>query len=245
MTNVYAWPPVNWVGSRWSILHPTGQSRSLLTGARYVSAAQRSRRVAMRKVNALGAARAAGGYMEMLRDLIGGGTGLVRLDSTPVNWHLDQARMIPARTGAIVEWTDGGVETTWTDGGVAMGWISGFVFTGSPTTDGGWPAIAVTGFPPNAIVARPGEYLTIDGEAGRVLSLARSDGAGEAVIRLRAAVTSSGRVLLGVQESAAFEVTAFSEPEQPVKGAWFYDLQFLEVFADEVPGGFTELDPWS
>ncbi len=245
MANVYKWPPVAWQASRWSFDLPVSTSRSRITGARYVSAFEQKRRVASLRIAGLSGERAAAGYLENLRILLDGGVSLVRLNSTPVNWHLDELRLEASRRSELINWTEGGVDVKWTEGGVDVSLYSGALLQGAPATDGVWPAATVTGLPANILVARPGEFLTVDGELARVMTVAYSDETGAATIRLMEAIESAGLVQIGTKESAVFEVTSFSDPMQPVSGNWAYDLSFHEVFEAETPGGFVEVDPWS
>lgn len=109
MPNVYAWPPVGVVGHEWTEHAPVNRSRSILTGRRYVSAAQRKRRLAALNVSALARGRSGAGYMEVLKRLLAGGENLVRLNSYPVNWWLDTQRLARLRLSDPVGWTAPGM----------------------------------------------------------------------------------------------------------------------------------------
>ena len=252
MTTVYAFPPVRVTASAFPVLTPINESRSLFTGARFVSAAQRSRRVPRLTVAALGGDSAGAGFMENLRILLNGGVNLVRLDSRPINWWVDSARLRDERQSQPLNWstaTDPALE--WVDGG-AVDWFTGRPLLATAVTDGaGFPALSITGGPANTLIARPGDLVTLfspvtatTGSTARVMTVARTDAAGAATIRLMSALSGSGRVNLGTSETGVYELVSMSDPMQPTRGQWSYDLSFREVFEDEVAGGFVEVDPW-
>lgn len=250
---VYAFPPVRITAhTPWFVRAPVNVSRSFFTGARNVSAAQRPRRVAELVVSGLSGDRDGAGYMENLRLLLRGGIGLVRLTSRPVNWWMDDSRLRARRQSRPVSWvTPDDPSVEWSDGDPVT-WFAGQPLMAVAITDaGGFPAIQITGGPPNILIARPGDLVTlfapigaVTGESARVMTTARTDAAGDAVIRLMSALTGEGRVNIGTTETAVFEVLSMSEPVQPTSGNWSYSLSFSEVFANEVPGGFDEVDPW-
>ena len=252
MTNVYAFPPVRIVSaSPWVEVAPVNSSRSFFTGARIISAAQRKRRNAQLTVAALGGNSSGAGYMENLRILLAGGVHLVRLESLPVNWWADAAGLRSRRTSQPVAWqTDTDPDLSWSNGD-PVAWFTGQILMGEAVTDaGGFPAVSITGGPPNILIARAGEVLALfspigstSGSQARVMRDTRTDETGAATIRLMSALTGSGRVNIGTAETAIFEMVSMSEPMQPVSGQWTYDLSFREVFADEI-GSVTEVDPW-
>lgn len=248
---VYSWPPVAAVGSEWTVVSPLDESMSGITGARYASANQPERRVARLEVAALDAGdRIGAGYVEMLKRLLKGGANLVRLNSYPINWHLDALADTTFRQSALVDWLEVGVPLGWTEGAEVL-WYDGTVITGTTATSNGFPAVSVTGLPPNRLVARPGEFLTVfvdaddlTGTTVQIMAPARSNGAGAAVIRLYEALPNGGRVNIGISDSAVFRVAGdLPRSMQPVGGNWSYGWEFIEVFADEV-GGFTETANW-
>lgn len=251
--NVYAWPPVAAVGSEWTEIAPVNVSRSLLSGARYVSASERKRRAATLVASSLGKHQMGAGYCEVLKRYLDGGAALVRLNSYPVNWFLDAAGDQSFRQSARREWTAENSPLGWTTGGSSLLWFSGTQAVGTSTTDEGWPALNITGLPANTLVARPGEFLTVFGSSGdtegetiMITSPATTDGSGAATVRVLTAPVSGGRVNLGTSDTGVFEVTGgLPRAVQTVKGDWTYNWSFLEVFADEVPGGFAELNPWT
>jgi hypothetical protein len=253
MTKVYAFPPVRITAySPWFERAPINVSRSFFTGARMISAAQRKRRATQLVVEGLAGDRDGAGYMENLRLLLEGGESLVRLVSLPVNRLVDDCRLRPRRQSQPVAWQTGtDADVQWDNTGNVT-WFTGQPLLGTATTDGGgFPALSITGAPPNTLIARAGDLLTLfspitatTGTTARVMRSTVTDGSGAATIRLMSALSGSGRVNIGVTETAAFELVSMSEPVQPMSANWSYDLSFSEMFADEVAGGFTEVDPW-
>mgnify|MGYP007032572133 CR=1 FL=1 len=250
---VYAWPPVGVVGGEWSEVAPVEISRSPLTGREFVSAAQRRRRVAALNVSALSRGRSGAGYMEMLKRLLGG-VHLVRLTSTPINWHLDHQAEASWRQSFRLYWEAGGDDLAWQMGGSALYWYTGAYLTGTAATDGPWPAVLVSGLPPRAKVARPGEFIDaflgesdVSGARAQVLREAFSNDHGQALIRLYEPLpgwVDGARVNLGTSNSAVFRPLEYPRAIQPLGEDWNYSWTFREVFADEV-GGFDEIDPWT
>ncbi len=245
MANVYAWPPVGHVAAEWSQIAPVGRSKSLITGGTYVSAAQRRRRVAKLEVSALALGRNGAGYIEVLKRLLDGGVHLVRLWSTPINWHLDDQASFTARTRPM-SWIVPPGQIDWETDAEPFGWWTGpGVTEGEATTDGGFPALRVTGLPPNQLAVRPGELITmIGGDTAMALRATSSDDDGVAVIRLLSEISGSGRVVIGTRETGVFEADSIPRAVQPMGQNWFYSWSFTEVFEDEGRGPFTEVDPW-
>lgn len=242
---VIAWPPVGVTGTEWTEEAPVERSRSLITGADYVSTRGRIRRLAALDVSALARGRSGAGYMEMLKRHLAGGVHAVRLNSYPVNWHFDALDDSWRQSDAIT-W-DG---LSWTSGGSDLSWYSGTVLTGTTGTDSnGWQIVTVAGLPANKLVARPGEFVTLfdDGTERRaqVTAEARSDSAGQAVVRTFETLPAltDARVNLGTSDTGVFRAVELPRAKQPLGANWTYSWQFREVFADEV-GGFTEVDPW-
>lgn len=249
MTPVYAWPPVGVIGAEWSVVDPVAVSRSLLSGRRFVSAAQRRRRVAQLRVNGIG--RDAAGYVEALKDYLRGGVGLVRLHSRR-NGLMRPPIADALRRAERVGWTAPSDAAAWTAPPGAVTWFSGAVLAAAAVSDAGFPALSVSGLPPSALVARPGEFVTAyasmrdaTGETRRVARPAISDDAGGAVVRVTEAFTLATvvRADLGIADTAAFEALNIPRALQPLGQQFTYDWSFREVFADEV-GGFEEIDPW-
>jgi hypothetical protein len=253
MTLVYAWPPVGVTGAEWTEEAPVNASRSIITGRRYVSAHARKRRIASLNVSALANGRSGAGYVEVLKRLLAGGVNLVRLQSYPVYWWLDDQRLRDLRQSVPTFWTDGvDPDVSWSVGAAPLAWFDGRVLTGTAGTDAaGWPVLTVSGLPPSTLIVRPAEFVTLfdtltatSGQRAQVMTEARSDAGGVAVLRLMAPLTGSGRVNIGTSDTGVFEAVTIPRAAQPVRGDWSYAWSFREVFADEVPGGFEELDPW-
>lgn len=240
MVNVYAWPPVDYVAAEWTVIDPVSRSRSLITGASYVSAAQRRRRVATLDVSALSADRNGAGYIEVMKRLLDGGVHLVRLYSTPINWHLDDRAENAGRTKPM-SWIvpPGGVDWTLPPGPVEW-WTGPGVTNGEALTGN---RVRVTGLPANAPVARPGEFVTMNGVTAMVMRPAQSDGTGTAILYLLTPLSGTGLIEIGSRETGVFEADAMPRAVQPVGQNWSYQWTFTEVFADE-RGPFTEIDPW-
>lgn len=241
---VYAWPPVYSVGTEWTEIAPVEVSRSLITGAEYISAMQRKRRRVSMSVGCFGRKGDGAGYMEALKRLLAG-VHAVRLYSCPINARRNAVASL-SRSSAPVTWD----ALSWTSGGSALSWYSGTVLTGTTGTDGdGWPIVTVSGLPAQELVALPGEFVTIhDGATehrAQILAEARSDATGEATIRLIDTLPSltDARINLGTSDTGVFRPVRYPRAKRPLGGEWFYDWEFREIFADEV-GGFTEVDPW-
>ena len=247
MTNVYAWPPVGLTG--WEIHHelPLSRSVGLIGGVSRTSSHLPARREATAIVSGIGVDDNAAGYVEVLKILLKGGANLVRVDVLPpLWWPCDQDGQ---RITMPLVWTAGGTELRWTSNGVPLQWATeGFAATGAPGFDAGWPAILVRGLPPLQIVAQPSQRLTVRDDAGNVsaamvLTQARSDAAGVAVIRLLTSVNVSGIVSIGETESVVFEALDMPRAVQPVDGDFAFTWNFREVLAGE-KGALVELNPW-
>lgn len=250
--NVYAMPPVPITGSEWTEIAPVQTSRSIITGADYTSAAQRKRRMVSLQIAALGRGGNMGaGYVENLK-LFLEGIHAVRLNSLPINWHLDAIRDRARYENLPLTWTSGGEELTWTMPPEALVWYSSVPLTGVIGTSGGWNIVTVSGLPPNSLVARPAEFIKVQedasdatGSTARVVTEAYSNASGVAVIRLFTALAYDGIITLRTSDTGVFKpVGDYPRSMQPVGAQWYYDWEFREVFADEV-GGFVEVDPWS
>ena len=240
MTNVYAWPPVAHVAAEWTVLDPIGRSRSMITGASYVSAAQRRRRLARLNISALSLDRNGAGYMEVLKRLLEGGTHLVRLNSTPINWHLDDEAE-NARRSRPMSWIVPNPPFEWGDGSAGISWWTGTVANGEARPG---PAVLVSGLPSGQLVARPGEFVTMNGDTAMVMRPAVSGAGGNALIRLLTPLSGSGPILIGSRETGVFEADDMPRAMQPLGDNWQYSWSFTEVFEDE-RGPFTEVNPWT
>lgn len=251
MTNVYAWPPVGRTAFSWAPELPVNVSRSILTGARYVSGAQRKRRYATVTVSHAGLDAAGMGYLAVLRELLAGGIHLVRLNRVAPNGWADALGLAPSRRSTPLPLgTTGDADISLTSGGTSLTLFSGRVLRGVASVVSGQAQVAVSDAPPLMIIARPAEMLTLYspitdtvGTSAMVQTIARSDADGAATVKLLTPLTGSGRVEIGTVESAVFEVTDMPADVQPLDGDWSVTWSFAEVFADEA-GGFTEVNPW-
>ena len=248
---VFAWPPVGVVGAEWTELAPVETSRSLVTGAEYLSAAQRVRRVASLEVSALACGEMGAGFMEMLKRHLAG-VHLVRLNSYPINWRVPASLAAATRQSNQILWTAAAADLDWTAGGAPLGWFTGAILTGTTGTADGWPIVTVSGLPPLTVVARPGEFVTafadiddLTGTTVQVTAPAKSNASGVAAIRLFEALPAGTdvRVNVGGSDTAVFRPIGYPRAMQPVSGDWIYAWQFREVFEDEVDE-FVEVNPW-
>jgi len=247
MTNVIAWPPVGLVGWKMTTSAPVSQSVTFIQGTTRTSSFQRERRILTAVVTGIGADGNGAGYVENLIRLLQGGEHLVRIDAPAPLWALAPGRL--NLLNKVMGWVEGATDMEWTDSGTDMLWGDGdYPLAGTPTTDGGWPALTVTGLPPNRMVARPSQRITVtdgtDIEASRVLTAARSDGTGTATIRTFEAFTLDGLVSIGGKESIVVKAMNMPDAVQPASGPWSYTWDFREVFADEYDT-WTEVNPWT
>lgn len=248
MRNVYAWPPVGLTGWELHESVPISRSQSLFSGAPVTSSFQRPRRLATAIVPGIGKDQNGAGYVDVLKQLLEGGRHFVRVDCIPALWAL-AARDLDLRRKAL-RLMQGGTELMFSDGGNTLKLVSSdFALTATPTTNGGWPAIDVTGLPPNMTVARPSQRIRItasngDTELVTVLAAAQSDGSGAATIRLLSATTLTGSASIGERESIVFEAMGLPRAVQPAAGTFEFTWNFREVFEDEDAEAWAELDPW-
>jgi hypothetical protein len=247
-TNVYRWPPVGLTGWEITTVEPISRSTGLIDGRPRTSSAQRARKYLTAVVPGINYDSAGAGYIEVLKELLDGGRHLVRIEAASSLWHLASAGQ--NLVSHYLQWSTNGVPLMWTTEGTQLLWSSNLDAQGTPGTDNGWPSITVTGLPPNRIVARPGDLLTVrasptaTAERSRVLTVARSNGSGVAVIRLMTAVTASGLVSIGETESLVVEALDMPRAVQPANSEWTYTWSFRQVFQDEYVGPWVELNPW-
>tara|TARA_R110002126_G_scaffold78081_2_gene194611 strand:- start:7986 stop:8594 length:609 start_codon:yes stop_codon:yes gene_type:complete len=190
------------------------------------------------------------GYVRMLKRQWGGGPRLVRIECRSTLWFW--ARRGLDLTNAVLEWKDGEIDLLWTAGGSNMIWGDGsYALRGTGVEDGDWFALEVAGFPPNRTVARPSELIrmtTVDAvQEAYVLTVAKSDASGTAIVRTdrSTAFEGSGLVSIGHKESGVFEVLSLPRAVQPVSGVFGYEWSLREVFEDEYPDGFEDVNPWT
>lgn len=254
--NVYAWPPVDAVGTIWETRQPINRSQSFFTGKDFSTTADRKRIGATVLVPGIGclAGTMNGGYCEILKDLLEGGKNLIRMNSMPVNWYFDEVEIEAGLKPDVLNWTDAATPMTWTDAGTEMVWLTSPALSGTTGISGGFNYVDVSGLPPSTLIARPGEYITgysednlSDGTAEpvRVLRPAYSDASGDCRIFLTAALTDTFHVEINSKKSSVFMVEGqLPSALQPVDGNWTYTWNLREVFSDEVDG-FTEINPWT
>jgi len=249
MVRVIAWPPVGVTGTEWTEDAPVQISRSMLTGAERVSAFQRKRRLATLIVPGFGRTTYDAGYIEMLKRYLEG-INLVRLNSYPINWHIEANGNPALRQSRPLLWSAGGDPLEWESGSEPLLWFTGTYVTGTTATVDGRPVLYVTGLPPNMLVIRPAEFITLFSETGsetvQAVAPATTDDTGAATILLFEAPAesyTSARVNLGTCDTGVFRPVDYPRAVQPVRGDWSYTWSFREVFEDEV-GEFEEFDPW-
>lgn len=243
MAKVYAWPPVGVISHDWTIHAPVNTSRSLTTGRRYVSAFQPRRRVVDLSVS--GGRRYGAGYMEALKRYLDGGVHLVRLNSCKIP-HGKVDVGFALRQTVPVAWLSAGKDVAWKRPSEDVMFYLGAKLTGQRNYNGPVPQILVEGLPPNSLVGLPGETIAFAGKTYMIAAPMRSNDRGAAMARVTSLVTDdTGEVSIGIRETAVFE--AVSIPRGGRAGNEFtpYDWSFREVFADEVVGGFEEIDPWN
>lgn len=249
MTNVYAWPPFSITGWELAEVYPQSRSVGLIEGRSRTSAAQRPRRNATAIVQGIGQDESGAGYVRMLERQWAGAPKLVRVGCLQSLWFLSR-RGLDLST-EIIEWADNGEELVWTVNGDDLVWGDGdWDLQGAPVADGPWASLRVEGLPPSRIVARPSEVIKVFGssaiESAYVMTVARSDADGVATIRTdrATAFTQTGLVSIGEAESIVFEAQGTPRAVQGMSGNFSFTWDFREVFEDEYPGGWTEIDPW-
>lgn len=248
---VIKWPPVGAIGAEWTEVAPVQISRSMVTGAERVSAFQRKRRMVSISVPAIGENMYDAGYMEMLKRELEG-IHLVRLESYPINWHLDFIEK-GIRRGDV--YTD-------------LGKTYVIVYGLKPNSLVARPADFMRLFlsdpdgPEQNTLPwqnsndpltwqNNGQPLTwfygadYAGTSVQVTAPVTSDEDGRAVIPIFETIPDQTQIYLkfGASDTGAFRPMQYPRSVQPVSGNWSYDWEFREVFSDEV-GGFLEVDPW-
>lgn len=250
MTNVIAWPPFDLTGWELADVYPQSRSVGLIQGRARTSSAQRARRVATANVTGIGRQQDGAGYVRMLNRQWAGRPNLVRMQARSSLWWLAGAKYDLRNN--VLNWTAGGTDLVWSAGGDELIWGDGaYALTGAPVADAGWNGLTVSGLPPSRTVARPSELISVSyggvTESARVLKTARADGSGVAVIRTDrpTAFTLTGLVSIGHREEIVFEALSVPRAVQGVTGTFGYQWDFREVFVDEYPDGWTDIDPWS
>jgi len=244
MAIVYAFPPVGVIAGYWTQEQPTSRSRSLLTGREFVSSAQRKRLVAGLTVH--GRRQYGSGYLEALWRLLDGGEHLVRLTACRIPWGRTVDNV--SRAGSYFSWTLPSTPIGWVSDGDPFYWFSGAMLTGTINTSGHFAKITVTGLPANAVVAIPGEFLTIHLEGGdeqhMIANEVVSNASGVAVANLVSTPSAGGRVSFGSYETGVFRLQSDWPRAQRMAGSTEpYSLDFRQVFEDE-EGFFQDVNPW-
>lgn len=248
MVDVVAWPPVGLTAFEISKVDPISVSKSLINSKPFVSRFGRSRRVATNVVTGFGYDASGAGYMEMFKEYLDGGVNLIRLDVTSSIWHYVRAGDNSKLTNSQLLWLDSGTDLFWADSGTDLFWYENYL-PGTVTTDNGFPAIQVSGLPPNQIVIRPHEIVSVYTsetvkEQQRAVKVARSDADGVAIIRVKSAFSGDGQVGLGDSESIVFRIEgSLPRSVQPQQGEWTYEWSLTEAFEDEYDV-FNEVNPW-
>lgn len=246
MTKVYAWPPVSMIAVSADTEWGVSQSMALFSGRVVTSGFRPARRTVTATPTPVGSASDALGYLDVLKGFIKGGENLVRMDVNSSVWRIAANDQYAPTT---LTWTDDGDPVSWTDNGDAVTWYStSFKLVGTTTTDNSWPALSVTGFPANQVVARPSETVVVIGPSGQVsktvLKTAKSDADGVAIIRVETAFTEGGTVFIGGPESVLFTVstegTIGQTGAEPTAGEWVFREAFPADYAS-----LQEVDPWT
>ena len=251
---VIAWPPVSAVGSEWTEFAPVQVSRSMVTGAERVSAFQRKRRLATISVPGLGMSHQDGGYMEMLKRYLEG-VHLVRLYSYPVAWHINRPQRTLLRGNVYTYQGQTYVEVSGLPPSCTVCRSGDFItlFLPGGTTQTGELAWETNDNPFTWLASPPSEETltwyhgaTNNGTTVQVTRPAESDDMGRARVAVFESVADYTQVYLifGSRATGVFRPVSYPRAVQPSIGAWSYDWQFREVFADEV-GGFQEVNPWA
>lgn len=249
MVDVIKWPPVGEVAFEISKVDPVSVSTTLIDGQPRFSRYGRSRRVARTSISGIGPNAAGAGYMEMLKEFLQGGVNLTRVTTYSSIWHFVRASNNAGIENHKLHWTDNTKPLLWTDNSVDLHWWLKDL-TVAHTTDNGWPALRVENLPPNIIVVRPHENISITSIDGlqtqitKALKVTKSDSSGVAIIRVKDTLTISGQAIIGATEDIVFRPLGLPRAIQPQLGNWQYDWDFVEAFEDEYAEGFTELNPW-
>lgn len=260
MANVYAWPPVAAVSKFWNLDAPVSKSYSMTSGRRFASSVMLPRRRA--KVTVHGRRQNGLGYMAALERLLAGGINFVRLTSCRMAFGQVADFGEDGRQGQFFNWreiNDSATNFAWNEeaAGPEFLWFEGLFLQSNLVGGAGGRSITITGpLPRNAIIALPGEFITVytelnpNGEVHMVTNLVMSNNSSttprSATIKLATPVSGPGRVDLNTSETGIFELNA-SFPDLGRSGDSIPDLQldFREVFPQEIPEGLVEVNPWT
>lgn len=220
---IYVWPRQlrikNW---RWSVIDPINVSRSLLSGARYVSRHSRRRQIVELEVSV----RADHGYgvMEGLISLLEGGENFVRVRRAgPTD--------ITGRRGSGSAW-DVSWDVAWDD------------ITGRPKF-GTIPGITLSGLKPNAVGVRAGEFVRYNGKTRRLISDCIAGAGGSGFCHIDTALTDAGElpVTVGAEGDGVFEAVSIPSVTYSFASESSVLWTLSEIHADEITDS-TELAPW-
>ena len=249
MTNVYSWPPVATMSKEWSINDPISESIELFSGDTFVSAAQRRRRIAKIQASSIFSPYAAGaGYMEALKRLLKGGVHLVRLNHRTRVYY---EGLIPEniRVSNYIGWIYPSQSFDWESNGSPFIWFSGIKFNAVVIPDAPIPSFTVSGLPPNALIAIPGQFASghrVNFSYVNLMIIApvKSDSDGNAVVRFEFMPSDVVTISFGAIDTGVFKANSMPRAVEPAGQDWSYTWDFTEVFEDE-RGPFVEINPWN
>lgn len=251
MVNVYAWPPVATMSKEWTVSDPVASSYDFFTGAEYLSASQRRRKIATVEASARFSPYGAGaGYMEALKRYLKGGINLVRLTHR-TRTFTDMLLPNTMRSGEYVGWIEPPDPVEWIDDEEDPAlWFSGTYNAYTIVSGATFPSVQITGLPPGALIALPGEFAefisvgSVTRETIMVMAPVIVNASGVAVVKLEVVPSYEGRVNFGATETAVFKADFMPRATEPAGVDWSYTWNFTEVFEDE-RGTFVELNPWT
>lgn len=250
MLNVYPWPPVLATSRSWNLKQPVARSYSMVNGRRVASTAKRPRRIAKLTVHPR---RNYGfGYMVALERLLEGGVNLVRLKSCRMGWGVINTPRLLMET-AQVDWLSTDDQADWYSGGDLILWgdeeNSGVPF--SISEEGYVLTVQGTGAEAGTVILAPGDFLTVFQGSQQITVMATAPSVvqedGSASVRLLQPLASgSGTVLFGTFESGLFEMIGdFPELTKEGSGPQRVELNFRQVFEDELRSELREVNPWT
>ncbi len=254
MTIVYAWPCVGAIAREWTVEDRVNVSYSALTEKEYISQAGRRRRLAELRISSLSAGHQGAGYMEAMKRLLKDRVNAVRLYSYPINYR-DVVGLAPP-ISAPLEWLSGASQIQWMSGSSVITWITGAYYTPTPypltllPSQDGMGRARVTGLPASRHIARVGAFATVFNAAGdafetrMLLRAVVASGGGIANIWTDEPFTAAGSVEFNTRDTGVFKALDMPRSIKPRFGDWEYAWSFREVFADEQPDGFREVNPW-
>jgi hypothetical protein len=246
---IYAMPPVRYLAGVISHDHPVAVSTDARTGVEILTGFGASRRIVGVTIQPLAGFRDGAGYMDVLTQLLQG-VHFVRLRLPPINWHLDQSREKAAGglNNAPLGWVDAdGNPVEWTAEGNPALWFANDPAFGTVTTLNGFPAIAVTGLPPNRLVCRAGDTLRsyavgVSAGTAQAVTTVFSSGTGTATIPLLTALPAGVISFFDMGEIVA-RATQIEAGDQPTGAGWSFRWAFREALPYEYAGA-DEVNPW-